>query len=178
MSSNPHIASAEARLNAWKIERPEVGSLLTNPRLAEHAAQVWACSEFVAQSCLRQPSLLSALCEGDGRYRALGFEELSAGLQRECGELGDDALQEGLRRFRRRHMVRIAWRDIAGKNVANPSALVLAACMMLDHLGDGERAQRIRRALEGTIRDGKTVTRDLGGTATTTQFTEAVIARL
>jgi isocitrate dehydrogenase (NAD+) len=50
--------------------------------------------------------------------------------------------------------------------------------MMLDHLGEGERAQRIRRAVEGTIRDGKTVTRDLGGTATTTEFTEAVIARL
>ncbi len=68
--------------------------------------------------------------------------------------------------------------DIAGKNVANPGALVLAACMMLEHLGDTERAQRIRRALEGTIRDGKTVTRDLGGSATTTQFTDAVIARL
>ena len=68
--------------------------------------------------------------------------------------------------------------DIAGKNVANPGALVLAACMMLDHLGDSPRAQRIRRALEGTIREGQVLTRDLGGTATTTEFTEAVIARL
>jgi isocitrate dehydrogenase (NAD+) len=68
--------------------------------------------------------------------------------------------------------------DIAGKNVANPSALMLAACMMLDHLGDGDRAERIRRALESTIREQKTVTRDLGGTATTTEFTDAVIARL
>jgi isocitrate dehydrogenase (NAD+) len=68
--------------------------------------------------------------------------------------------------------------DIAGKNVANPGALVLAACMMLDHLGDGARAQRIRRALEGTIRAGKVLTRDLGGAATTTEFTDAVIARL
>jgi isocitrate dehydrogenase (NAD+) len=68
--------------------------------------------------------------------------------------------------------------DIAGKNVANPGALILAACMMLEHLGDTDRAQRIRRALEGTIREGKTVTRDLGGSATTTQFTDAVIARL
>jgi isocitrate dehydrogenase (NAD+) len=68
--------------------------------------------------------------------------------------------------------------DIAGKNVANPGALILAACMMLEHLGDHERAQRIRRALEATIRERKTVTRDLGGTATTTEFTEAIIARL
>ncbi|MDQ3949422.1 MAG: isocitrate/isopropylmalate family dehydrogenase [Gemmatimonadota bacterium] len=68
--------------------------------------------------------------------------------------------------------------DIAGKNVANPGALVLAACMMLEHLSESEHARRIRRALEGTIRDGQVVTRDLGGTATTTQFTDAVIARL
>jgi isocitrate dehydrogenase (NAD+) len=68
--------------------------------------------------------------------------------------------------------------DIAGKGVANPGALVLAACMLLDHTGDIERANRIRRALEGTIREGKTVTRDLGGTATTDQFTDAIIAKL
>jgi len=68
--------------------------------------------------------------------------------------------------------------DIAGKGIANPSALVLAACMLLEHIGDDERASRIRGALEGTIRGGKTVTRDLGGTASTDQFTEAVIAAL
>ncbi|HMA25532.1 MAG: isocitrate/isopropylmalate dehydrogenase family protein [Gemmatimonas sp.] len=68
--------------------------------------------------------------------------------------------------------------DIAGKGVANPGALVLAACMLLDHIGDEERAKRIRTALETTIRDGKTVTRDLGGTASTDQFTDAIIARL
>ena len=68
--------------------------------------------------------------------------------------------------------------DIAGKGVANPSALVLAACMMLEYMNDGERATRIRNALETTIREKKTVTRDLGGTASTDQFTDAVIARL
>jgi isocitrate dehydrogenase (NAD+) len=68
--------------------------------------------------------------------------------------------------------------DIAGKNVANPGAVVLAACMMLEHMGDAERGRCVRRALEGTIRDGKVLTRDLGGTATTTEFTDAVIARL
>jgi len=68
--------------------------------------------------------------------------------------------------------------DIAGKGIANPSALMLAACMMLDYLSDEPRALRIRKALEETIREGKTVTRDLGGTATTDQFTDAIIARL
>ena len=68
--------------------------------------------------------------------------------------------------------------DIAGKGIANPGALVLAACMMLDHLDDSERADRIRRALTKVIREGKTLTRDLGGTANTDQFTDAIIAAL
>src|SRR5688500_19780394 len=44
--------------------------------------------------------------------------------------------------------------DIAGKGVANPGALLLAACLMLDHVGDKARADRLRAALERTIRDG------------------------
>jgi len=68
--------------------------------------------------------------------------------------------------------------DIAGKGVANPGAVILAACMMLEYMNDGERAVRIRTALEDTIRDGRIVTRDLGGTASTDQFTDAIIARL
>ena len=68
--------------------------------------------------------------------------------------------------------------DLAGKGVANPGALLLAACMMLDYMNEGEKAQRVRSAFENTVRDGKTVTRDLGGTASTDQFTDAIIARL
>jgi isocitrate dehydrogenase (NAD+) len=68
--------------------------------------------------------------------------------------------------------------DIVGKNVANPGALLLAGALLLDHIGEKERGDRIRRALETTIREGKTVTRDLGGTATTDQFTDAIIAKL
>src|ERR1041385_211805 len=68
--------------------------------------------------------------------------------------------------------------DIAGKGIANPGALILAACMLLEHINEADRARRIRSALESTIRDGRTVTRDLGGTATTDEFTDAIIARL
>ena len=68
--------------------------------------------------------------------------------------------------------------DIAGKGIANPGALLLAACMMLDHIGDNARADRIRRALATVIREGKTLTRDLGGTANTDQITDAIIAAL
>ena len=68
--------------------------------------------------------------------------------------------------------------DIAGQGIANPAALLFAACLMLEHVGEGTLAQRIRSAAEGVIREGKTVTRDLGGSATTAQFADAVIARI
>ena len=68
--------------------------------------------------------------------------------------------------------------DIAGKGVANPGALLLAACMMLDYLGDKPRGDRIRAAIEATVREAKTVTRDLGGTASTDEFASAIIAHL
>jgi isocitrate dehydrogenase (NAD+) len=68
--------------------------------------------------------------------------------------------------------------DIAGKGIANPGALIYAACLMLEHLNDHARARRIRDAMESVIRERQTVTRDLGGTATTAQFTDAIIARL
>ena len=68
--------------------------------------------------------------------------------------------------------------DIAGKGIANPGALLLAACMMLEHIGDDDRALRIRKAFESTLKGGKTLTRDLGGQASTEEFTDAVIAAL
>jgi len=68
--------------------------------------------------------------------------------------------------------------DIAGRGIANPGALLLAACMLLEHIGDTARAKAIRRAFEATIREGKTTTRDLGGSASTDQFTDAIIAKL
>lgn len=67
--------------------------------------------------------------------------------------------------------------DIAGKNLANPSALLLALTMMLDDLGEKQPAQTLRRAIFDTVQEGKTTTRDIGGQATTEEFTQAVIAR-
>jgi len=68
--------------------------------------------------------------------------------------------------------------DIAGQGVANPTAVMLAGCQLLDHIGEEVRATRIRQAIEATLREGRTVTRDVGGTATTAQYTDAVIAKL
>jgi isocitrate dehydrogenase (NAD+) len=68
--------------------------------------------------------------------------------------------------------------DIAGKNLANPTALLLSALMMLEHLGETTAAQSIRRALERVLATGAVRTRDLGGTATTAEFTTAVCEAL
>jgi isocitrate dehydrogenase (NAD+) len=68
--------------------------------------------------------------------------------------------------------------DIAGKNLANPTAMLLSACMMLEHLGETAAARRIRAAVEIVLRDGKRVTRDLGGSAHTTEMIDAIIDAL
>jgi len=68
--------------------------------------------------------------------------------------------------------------DIAGKGLANPTALVMSGIMMLDHLGERPAARRIEAALNRVYREGKHITRDLGGRATTQEFTDAVISAL
>ncbi len=67
--------------------------------------------------------------------------------------------------------------DIAGKGIANPTALMLAAAMMLDHVGELEAGRRLRRAIETTIVSDNIRTRDLGGRAATAEFARAVAAR-
>lgn len=68
--------------------------------------------------------------------------------------------------------------DIAGKNLANPSAILMAFAMMLKDLGQADAADRLNRAIQAQVAEGKVVTADIGGTAATTEFTQAVIARL
>ena len=68
--------------------------------------------------------------------------------------------------------------DIAGKGVANPCALLLAACQMLDHLGMIDEARRLRAAIRDTVTQRDRVTPDLGGSGTTESFADALIERL
>jgi isocitrate dehydrogenase (NAD+) len=68
--------------------------------------------------------------------------------------------------------------DIAGKGIANPVALMLAAAMMLDHLNKSVEAQRLRRAIADTLNIDQVRTGDLGGKATTADFTTAIVARI
>jgi isocitrate dehydrogenase (NAD+) len=68
--------------------------------------------------------------------------------------------------------------DIAGKNLANPSALVFSGAMMLDHIGEHQAADRVRKAVKDVLAEGKKLTRDLGGTAGTTEIAEAIASRV
>ena len=68
--------------------------------------------------------------------------------------------------------------DIAGKGVANPTAVMLAGSMLLEHIGERTASDRIMSAVREAIASKEAVTPDLGGSATTRMFTQAVLKRL
>jgi isocitrate dehydrogenase (NAD+) len=68
--------------------------------------------------------------------------------------------------------------DIAGKGLANPTALMQSAVLMLAHIGERDAAARLQNALHGVYAEGKHLTGDVGGAASTAEFTDAVIAKL
>lgn len=68
--------------------------------------------------------------------------------------------------------------DIKGQNLANPTALLLCAIEMLKHLNEFEIAKKVENAVYKTIKEGKTLTKDLGGNSTTTEFTKEIIRNL
>lgn len=68
--------------------------------------------------------------------------------------------------------------DIAGKNIANPIAVILSGAMMLNYLGEKKKSELIVKAVNKTIEEGKYITKDLGGPASTTEMTKAIIKKL
>lgn len=68
--------------------------------------------------------------------------------------------------------------DIAGKGIANPTAFLWSACMMLEYLGQNEIAAKIRKAVDEVLAEGKDITPDLGGNGTTESYKNAIIAHL
>ena len=68
--------------------------------------------------------------------------------------------------------------DIAGKGIANPLALIMSGVMMLNHIHEEKCGERIKAAYNEVLAEGKTLTRDLGGSASTDQFADAIIAKL
>jgi isocitrate dehydrogenase (NAD+) len=103
------------------------------------------------------------------------MSDLAAGLVGGLGVVGSANIGDEAAMFEAVHGTAP---DIAGKGLANPTALILSSIMMLDHLGERSAARRIESALEKVHREGKHVTRDVGGTAGTGEFTEAVISSL
>ena len=68
--------------------------------------------------------------------------------------------------------------DIKGQNLANPTALLLCAIEMLKYLNEFEIAKKVENAVYKTIKEGKVLTKDLGGNSTTTEFTKEIIRNL
>jgi isocitrate dehydrogenase (NAD+) len=64
--------------------------------------------------------------------------------------------------------------DIKGKNIANPTAIILAAVMMLEYISEAKAAARLRAALHAVLTRGERLTADLGGSASTSQFADAI----
>ena len=73
---------------------------------------------------------------------------------------------------------RHAYSEQAGKNVANPAAMLLCSANFLAHAGLASHAATVRRAVLATLREGRVKTKDLGGHSTTRQFTAAVVAAM
>ena len=96
-------------------EKVTNGGVLSDQALQQEALKVWAMSDFVAQACIRYPEMLDDLvASGDLQQRAPDEYYLSRLTARLDGVLNENQMIEVLRHFRRREMVRIAWRDLAG----------------------------------------------------------------
>jgi len=103
------------------------------------------------------------------------MSDLAAGLVGGLGVVGSANIGDHAAMFEAVHGTAP---DIAGKGLANPTALLMSGILMLDHLGERSAARRIESALEAVYREGKHTTHDVGGKAATQEFTDAVIAAL
>jgi isocitrate dehydrogenase (NAD+) len=101
--------------------------------------------------------------------------DLAAGLVGGLGLVPSGNIGEGAAIFEAVHGTAP---DIAGKGIANPTALLMSGIMMLDYLNEGAAARRIEIALHSVYRKGETLTRDVGGTATTAEFADAIIREM
>ncbi len=109
------LQMAETRLREAREQQPERwASILEQAEVAGSLVRIWVCSEFVATSCVRDPALLSALIDNGRLLQDAGEDWIAADLHVWPAGASEVEWMEALRKFRRRHMVRIAWRDIAG----------------------------------------------------------------
>ena len=107
--------AVEAQLSAAQAAAPELWArILADERVARSLPLVFVCSEFAAQACWRDPDLLGQLIDGS-LFEAVELDALTKSLTALLVNEHDDAdVMRALRKFRQRHMVRLAWRDLAG----------------------------------------------------------------
>ena len=103
------------------------------------------------------------------------LSDLAAGLVGGLGMVPGANIGESCAVFEAVHG---SWPEAAGKGVANPTALILSAVMLLRHLGEEQKAESVENAVVATLKEGAHLTRDLGGSAGTREFVEAVIGHL
>ena len=110
------LKGIDERLAAARSDDPDAwNEVLGDERIAKSLPFVWHCSEFVAASCLRYPTLLRELVKSGDLYRPMAEAEFARQVTSFTASAQDDLeLMATLRHFRRRQMVRIAWRDLAG----------------------------------------------------------------
>lgn len=101
------LSAREQDAHAWQ-------EILADVRVVESLPRVWACSEFVATACLRAPAMLRDLAHR-GELFARAADDWFVRDVREVNGASEAEVLDSLRRFRRRHMVRIAWRDITDR---------------------------------------------------------------
>src|SRR5688572_18739001 len=113
---HPTLLSAEAARHLQQLQEHHADvwqQWRAIPAIASSLTTVWSASDFVARSCARDPALLQALVSKHQLEAPLSIAALLEDLASSVHGNTEPELMEALRRFRRRHMVRIAWRDIA-----------------------------------------------------------------
>ena len=145
----------QRRLQAWREAVGDTGvGFQPAGELAEQQRRVWEASEYVALSCTREPGLLPALAESGDLLRAYGEGEIAQRLREGLAEVGDEtALHRQLRRFRRREMVRIIWRDLAGLASLDETLETLSALADACIAGSLERLYRWAVEKQGVPRN-------------------------
>lgn len=128
------LSESNHRLAAARQRDPQAWArILAHEPVRESLLRVWTCSEFVAANCIRDPSLLEALLAQDSLLGRVEESWIAQQLAMHVGGDGEAELMASLRRFRRRHMLRIAWRDIAGWASLNETlrdlSLLAQACV-------------------------------------------------
>jgi [glutamine synthetase] adenylyltransferase / [glutamine synthetase]-adenylyl-L-tyrosine phosphorylase len=108
------LTDIETRLHAAREHDGPWQEILADERVSASLPRVWACSEFVATACLRAPGLLHELVRSGELFERAPEDWFAREVREQARGASEAEAMESLRRFRKRHMVRIAWRDIAG----------------------------------------------------------------